>query len=128
MELLHELNSEQDLIETHIKERKEARCPRIKTADPSGAKLKLATRRRKSTIANVMVKAVVCINTTSCSKQVASILRSIDGVSEVYSSVGAYDVIAVVYGRFSELKQVVLPQIRSVNNVKSTLTLTVIGK
>ncbi len=54
-------------------------------------------------------------------------LKKVEGVVELYISRGAYDIIAKVSGESLEhLREVVLKQIRSVGNIKSTLTLMVV--
>lgn len=54
-------------------------------------------------------------------------LRKIRGVEEVYLSRGAYDLVAKVNGDSLEyIREYILKQIRRLNSVKSTLTLTVV--
>ncbi len=54
-------------------------------------------------------------------------LKKVEGVVELYNSRGAYDIIAKVSGESLEhLREVVLKQIRSLGNIKSTLTLMVV--
>ena len=54
-------------------------------------------------------------------------LRKIDEVKEVYLAHGAYDLVAKLSGEsFDHLREVVHTRIRNLNNIKSTLTLTVI--
>jgi DNA-binding Lrp family transcriptional regulator len=73
------------------------------------------------------MKAFICINTLACSATVVEDLKKVSGVSEVYPSKGLYDVVALVEARsMNELREVILPDIRKVDNMKSTLTLTVL--
>jgi DNA-binding Lrp family transcriptional regulator len=54
-------------------------------------------------------------------------LRKISGVEEVYLSRGAYDLVAKVNGDSLEyIREYILKQIRRINSVKSTLTLTIV--
>jgi DNA-binding Lrp family transcriptional regulator len=76
-------------------------------------------------MAKELVRAMLCINTQSCSKEVAGNLMLLPGVSRAYPAVGAYDVIAEVQGEsLSQLRQEIIPSIRRAHKVKSTLTLT----
>lgn len=73
-----------------------------------------------------MSKALVLINTTSGSQQqVLMDIKKILGVNAVYSSQGIYDlVVRVQAGSIDELKGIVFSQIKPINNVQTTLTLT----
>jgi DNA-binding Lrp family transcriptional regulator len=74
-----------------------------------------------------MAKALVCINTESDNEDVIRNLKTLDGVNEAYSSIGAYDVVALIQAdSILELKEIVAKNIRNMENVKSTLTLTMI--
>ncbi len=74
-----------------------------------------------------MSKAFVCINTITGSSAVVEDLRNINGVSEIHPSKGMYDVLAFVQAEsLDELKEAVLPAIRKIDNVKSTLTMTIL--
>lgn len=54
-------------------------------------------------------------------------LRKISAVDEAYLARGAYDIVAKVSGdSFDQIRDDVLRRIRNINNVKSTLTLTVV--
>jgi DNA-binding Lrp family transcriptional regulator len=54
-------------------------------------------------------------------------LRKIDAVEEVYLARGAYDIVAKVTGEsLDHVREVVQRQIRNLDTIKSTLTLTVI--
>ena len=76
-------------------------------------------------MAKELVRAMLCINTQSCSKEVAGNLMLLPGVSRAYPAVGAYDVIAEVQGEsLSQLRQEIIPNIRRAHKVKSSLTLT----
>ena len=71
-------------------------------------------------------RAVLLINTTLAdSPKVISDLKKIEGVIEVYHLKGRYEVIAVVQAEsFEKLKQTLFNRIRSISNIKATLTLT----
>jgi len=73
-------------------------------------------------------QAYVFINTETESYDSAlEDLKRIEGVEQVYSSRGAYDIIARVTGESLEnLRELVFRRIKNVENVKSTLTLMVI--
>jgi len=78
-------------------------------------------------VASTLTRAVLCINTESCSKEVAGNLMLRPGVSKAYPSVGAYDVIAEIQGEsLSQLRTEVIPSIQRTHKVRSTLTLTLI--
>jgi DNA-binding Lrp family transcriptional regulator len=73
-----------------------------------------------------MHRALVFINTTDATDVVKS-LQKIEGVSEVHSSRGMYDAVAMVQGEsFSQVKEIVSEHIRRIDNVKSTLTLALL--
>jgi len=73
-------------------------------------------------------RILLLINTAPADlPKVVSDLKKIEGVSEVYHLKGRYDVIAVVQAEsFEKLKQTVSNRIRSISNIKATLTLTLI--
>ncbi len=74
-----------------------------------------------------MAKALVFINTKQGSAGVVKDLEKVHGVSEAHSSRGMYDAVAMVQGEtLNKVKEIVSKQIRSMDNVKSTLTLTLI--
>jgi len=54
-------------------------------------------------------------------------IREIEGVSEVYPSKGAYDIIAKVSGESIEyLKEQIFTRIKNLSTIKTTLTMMVI--
>ena len=74
-----------------------------------------------------MTKAFVFINTSANSAEVVKNLGKLEGVSEAHTSLGMYDAVAMVQGEsFSQVKEIVSRRIRNLENVKSTLTLTLI--
>jgi DNA-binding Lrp family transcriptional regulator len=74
-----------------------------------------------------MPKAIVFINTLSDSNQIIKDLERVEGISETHLSKGMYEAIAIVQGEsFGKVKEIVAKQIRTLDNVKSTLTLTLI--
>lgn len=74
-----------------------------------------------------MPKALVCINTDSSPAEIVSDLKKVDGVSEAYPARGLYDVVALIHAdSVTELKELVSKRIKSIVNVKSILTLTMI--
>ena len=74
-----------------------------------------------------MPKALVFINTKSGSVGVVKDLQKVEGVSEAHSSRGVYDAVAMVQAdSFSKVKEIVSRQIRSIDSVKATLTLTLV--
>jgi DNA-binding Lrp family transcriptional regulator len=74
-----------------------------------------------------MSKALVCINAESGASGVLEDLKLVKGVSEVHASKGLYDFVAMIEaGSFGELREGVLHDIRRVENVKSTLTLSIL--
>jgi DNA-binding Lrp family transcriptional regulator len=89
-------------------------------------KLLLCERRPALTEENGLIKALLCVNTESCSEAVAENLRRLDGVKEAYASVGSYDVVAMLEAEdILMLRDLTIPKIRKVDKVKSTLTLMV---
>ncbi len=74
-----------------------------------------------------MPRALVFINTKSDSSDLVKNLAKVDGVAEAHLSRGMYDAVAMVQAEsFSQVKEIVSKQIRGMNNVKSTLTLTLV--
>jgi DNA-binding Lrp family transcriptional regulator len=74
-----------------------------------------------------MPRALVFINTRSDTTDLVKDLEKLDGVSEAHSSHGMYDAVAMVHAEsFSQVKEIVSKRIRGLDNVKSTLTLTLI--
>jgi DNA-binding Lrp family transcriptional regulator len=74
-----------------------------------------------------MPKALVFINTRNDTSDVVKSLEKVEGVREAYSSRGMYDAVVMVQGEdFSEVREIVSKRIRSLDNVKSTLTLTLV--
>ena len=74
-----------------------------------------------------MPRALVFINTMSDAVEVIKDLEKVVGVSEAHSSRGMYDAVAMVQAEsFSEVKEIVSKRIRGLDNVKSTLTLTLV--
>jgi DNA-binding Lrp family transcriptional regulator len=73
-------------------------------------------------------KALLLINTTSGdTPKVLQILKKIEGISEVYPLKGMYDILAVTQAEsFDSLKETVIRRIREIQNIKTTLTLTLI--
>jgi DNA-binding Lrp family transcriptional regulator len=73
-------------------------------------------------------QAYVFINTeTETYAAALEDLKRIEGVEEVYSSRGMYDIIARVSGDSLEnLRDLVFRRIKNIENIKSTLTLMVI--
>ena len=54
-------------------------------------------------------------------------LKQIAEVKEVYLARGAYDIVAKVTGEsFDALREIIQSRIKSMSNIKSTLTLTII--
>ncbi len=74
-----------------------------------------------------MVLAYVLINSEiGKENELLKALKNIDGVKEVFSVYGVYDIIAKVEGKtVNELKEVVIAKIRQLNYVRSTLTMIV---
>jgi hypothetical protein len=74
-----------------------------------------------------MPKAIVFINTQSDSAELVKNLANMEGISEAYSSRGMYEAVAMVQAEsFNTVKEIVSKRIRTIDNVKSTLTLTLI--
>lgn len=74
-----------------------------------------------------MPRALVFINTKSDAVEVIKDLEKVEGVSEAHSSHGMYDAVAMVQAEsFSAVKEIVSKRIRGLDNVKSTLTLTLV--
>ncbi len=74
-----------------------------------------------------MPKALVFINTQNDSVNLVKSLAQLEGVSEAHSSRGMYDAVVMVQGEtFSEVKEIVSKRIRNLDNVKATLTLTLV--
>ncbi len=73
-----------------------------------------------------LAQALVFISATDSADLVKN-LQKVDGVSEAHSSLGLYDAIVMVQGEsFRKVNDIVSKQIRSLDNVKSTLTLTLV--
>ncbi len=72
-----------------------------------------------------MPHAYVLINVESGSEEeVVALLKKIDGVEEAYYSYGVYDIISKIKADSMEnLKNMVTRKIRTLNSVRSTLTL-----
>ena len=72
-----------------------------------------------------MPQAYVLINVESgAEEEVVSQLKTIEGVEEAYYSYGVYDIISKVKADSMEkLKDLVTRKIRTLNRVRSTLTL-----
>ncbi|MHA2231030.1 MAG: Lrp/AsnC family transcriptional regulator [Candidatus Hodarchaeales archaeon] len=75
-----------------------------------------------------MAMAFVLINSEmGLEEEVLTALKGIDSVVEANVVYGVYDLVAKVHGPSSEeLKNTILTQIRSLENVRSTLTMIVI--
>ncbi|MCL5876275.1 MAG: Lrp/AsnC ligand binding domain-containing protein [Candidatus Bathyarchaeota archaeon] len=72
-----------------------------------------------------MPQAYVLINVESgAEEEVVTLLKKIDGVVEAYYSYGVYDIISKIKADSMEnLKNMVTRKIRTLNRVRSTLTL-----
>jgi DNA-binding Lrp family transcriptional regulator len=72
-----------------------------------------------------MPQAFVLINVESgAEEEVVGLLKKVEGVEEAYYSYGVYDVITKVRAESMEkLKDMVTRKIRTLNRVRSTLTL-----
>jgi DNA-binding Lrp family transcriptional regulator len=72
-----------------------------------------------------MPRAFVLFNVESGSEdKILQELKKIEGIQEVYVSYGVYDLIARVKADTMEkLKDVITHQVRTIKNVRSTLTL-----
>ena len=75
-----------------------------------------------------MPKAFVLINVESGAEdKVLNVLKMIEGVEEAYFSYGVYDVIAKIKAASMEkLRDMVTTKIRSLDQVRSTLTLIMV--
>jgi DNA-binding Lrp family transcriptional regulator len=74
-----------------------------------------------------MPRALVFINIGNDAADVVKSLEKVKGVSEAHSSRGMYDEVAMVQAdSFGEVKGIVSKHIRGLDNVKSTLTLTLV--
>ncbi len=74
-----------------------------------------------------MPRALVFINTGPDAAEVVKKLEKVEGVSEAHSSRGMYDAVVMVHAKsFGEVRDIVSKRIRGLDNVKSTLTLTLI--
>jgi DNA-binding Lrp family transcriptional regulator len=74
-----------------------------------------------------MPKAFVFINTSFDAAGLVRDLEKVEGVREAHSSRGMYDAVAMVQAEsFGEVKEIVSKRIRGLENVKSTLTLTLV--
>lgn len=76
----------------------------------------------------MMAMAFVLINSEmGLEEEVYTALKAIDSVVEANVVYGVYDLVAKVHGTSSEeLKNTILTQIRSLENVRSTLTMIII--
>jgi len=72
-----------------------------------------------------MAQAYVLINCELGSEEaVISKLKSIEGVTEVHGTFGAYDVLAKIESdRVEALREIITWKIRKIENIRSTLTL-----
>jgi DNA-binding Lrp family transcriptional regulator len=76
-----------------------------------------------------MVRAFVFINTKTESPMVVKDLEKVEGVREVHPSQGMYEAVAMVQAdSFNQVRDIISKQIRNLDNVKSTLTLTLVEK
>jgi len=74
-----------------------------------------------------MPRALIFINTRSDSTNAVEYLKRVEGISEAHSSRGLYDAVAMVQAEsLNKVKEIVSRRIRSIDNVKSTLTLTLV--
>jgi DNA-binding Lrp family transcriptional regulator len=74
-----------------------------------------------------MPRALVFLNTAADATEVVKTLEKVEGVSEAHSSRGMYEAVAVVQAEsLGEVKEIVSKRIRGLDNVKSTLTLTLV--
>jgi DNA-binding Lrp family transcriptional regulator len=72
-------------------------------------------------------RVLVFINTLPNASDLVKKLVTVQGVSEAYNSRGMYDAIAMVQAdSFAEIKEIISNRIRSLDSVKSTLTLTIL--
>ncbi len=76
---------------------------------------------------DLMARAIVFINAFSGTPELVKDLGKIEGVREAHSSLGMYDAVAMVQAdSLGQVKDIVTKQIRTMDRVKSTLTLTVV--
>jgi DNA-binding Lrp family transcriptional regulator len=74
-----------------------------------------------------MARALVFINSMSGTSDLVKELEKVTGVREAHSSRGMYDAVAMVQAEsLSQVKDIVSKQIRGMDRVKSTLTLTLV--
>ena len=74
-----------------------------------------------------MARALVFINTKTNPHDLVEDLEKLEGVSEAHSAKGLYDAVAMVQADSLEVvSRIVSQRIRSMENVKATLTLTLI--
>ncbi len=74
-----------------------------------------------------MPKAIVLINTKSDSADLVKDLRNVEGVREARASRGIYNAVAIVQAEsLGTVKDIVAKRIQTFDNVKSTLTLTLV--
>lgn len=74
-----------------------------------------------------MPKAYVFINTRTGSPNIVNDLVKVQGVSEAYPSRGMYDAVAMVQAEsFNQVRDIITKNIQNIDNVKSTLTLSLI--
>ena len=72
-----------------------------------------------------MAQAYVLVNCELGSEEsVISQLKSIEGVTEVHGTFGAYDILAKVESdRVETLREIITWKVRKIDNIRSTLTL-----
>ncbi len=72
-----------------------------------------------------MPKAFVLINVESgAEEEVVGELKKIEGIKEAYYSYGVYDIVTKIEAESMEkLKELVTKKVRTINKVRSTLTL-----
>ncbi len=72
-----------------------------------------------------MAQAFVLINCELGSEEsVITKLKSLDGVTEVHGTFGAYDILAKIESdRVESLRELITWKIRKIENIRSTLTL-----
>ncbi len=74
-----------------------------------------------------MARALVFITTRSDTVDVVEDLVKVEGVSEAHSALGLYDAVAMVHAdSLSKVKEIVSKNIRNIDKIKSTLTLTLV--
>ena len=74
-----------------------------------------------------MPRALVFINTRSDANTVVQDLQKVEGISEVHSSKGMYDAVAMVQAdSLKRVSEIISYHIRKMDEVKATLTLTLI--